>query len=700
MRVGKDWPPMTNTCDYVLTPPATWSGKENGENYVTKNELNRENKWTCPHDAIRTIDDDDLCIFHLPVSVKADDEVVDAFFDKLKLAANSNDSEGQKENQQFIGAKFGEFRLDNRPLTGSSNYAINFKHATFNETFGEIQEVESDLLMNGATFKDRVDFKNTCFKGRADFRGTYFEDWADFTDAHFKYRADFRISEFTNWAYFERADFDTDLLFRSAKMGYIAQFNDVTVTQRADFRDTEFIDEAYFRGAKFHQVADFRGAKFYRYVDVRGVDFIGDAKFQDVCFKSVAYFPDVTFFSNTKFRRIRVKKLANFRDITVREEGSADFQDAIFENEARFVDAEIEESTFKEARFENLANFTDAVLSDTVFPDVVFNDEALFSCTFEDEVDFSNASLGNDFKIEGATFEQPPKFNNADLTNATLTGIDLRRANLEGAQMSRATLFGTDLRWAYLSGAVINDVRINNETKFLGRPDGHNNNDDDDDSGYTIRSIRKIPVCVYDPEFDETETDRSKAKSFYHAIEELSGRSARPKLQAHCSIRRKDLERLQYKEDVCRFKENACRFGQKRILASLKLRLSGIGRKTMLYGESPWRIIVTGMSIIFLFGILYSVTSGVAIRTNRPTHTFDFIQKIFNMFNLGPISPPKTLEILLVNMYFSIVTFTTLGYGDIQPAGPETQALAGLESLLGAALIALLVFVLGRRSAR
>lgn len=48
------------------------------------------------------------------------------------------------------------------------------------------------------------------------------------------------------------------------------------------------------------------------------------------------------------------------------------------------------------------------------------------------------------------------------------------------------------------------------------------------------------------------------------------------------------------------------------------------------------------------------------------------------------------------SLYFSVVTFATLGYGDIQPIGTVARFLAGIEALLGALLAALLVFVLTR----
>jgi hypothetical protein len=50
-------------------------------------------------------------------------------------------------------------------------------------------------------------------------------------------------------------------------------------------------------------------------------------------------------------------------------------------------------------------------------------------------------------------------------------------------------------------------------------------------------------------------------------------------------------------------------------------------------------------------------------------------------------------------VYYSTLTFTTLGFGDFRPLGIG-QALTTVETALGTILIALLVFMLGRRAAR
>jgi voltage-gated potassium channel Kch len=51
-------------------------------------------------------------------------------------------------------------------------------------------------------------------------------------------------------------------------------------------------------------------------------------------------------------------------------------------------------------------------------------------------------------------------------------------------------------------------------------------------------------------------------------------------------------------------------------------------------------------------------------------------------------------------LYFSTMTFTTLGYGDFQPATTAGKLLAISETSAGVVLLALLVFVFGRRATR
>jgi voltage-gated potassium channel len=64
-------------------------------------------------------------------------------------------------------------------------------------------------------------------------------------------------------------------------------------------------------------------------------------------------------------------------------------------------------------------------------------------------------------------------------------------------------------------------------------------------------------------------------------------------------------------------------------------------------------------------------------------HPFAFEQTL-----TGAIRPQPDL------LYFSLVTLTTLGYGDIVPIGAEVRMLAGLEAAVGVLYVAITVALL------
>jgi len=51
-------------------------------------------------------------------------------------------------------------------------------------------------------------------------------------------------------------------------------------------------------------------------------------------------------------------------------------------------------------------------------------------------------------------------------------------------------------------------------------------------------------------------------------------------------------------------------------------------------------------------------------------------------------------------LYFSTVTITTLGYGDIVPATDRARLAVGIESIIGIVLAGLFINAVGLRSAR
>jgi hypothetical protein len=109
-----------------------------------------------------------------------------------------------------------------------------------------------------------------------------------------------------------------------------------------------------------------------------------------------------------------------------------------------------------------------------------------------------------------------------------------------------------------------------------------------------------------------------------------------------------------------------------------------LGRLLFGYGERPIRVLVAGGVIIFLCGLFYS--SGAA--------------HLAFQYGLEGSQHSDHLK-LWEGLYYSTVTFTTLGFGDIYPAADRlTRMVTMLESLAGACLMALFVVTLSKRFSR
>jgi hypothetical protein len=120
------------------------------------------------------------------------------------------------------------------------------------------------------------------------------------------------------------------------------------------------------------------------------------------------------------------------------------------------------------------------------------------------------------------------------------------------------------------------------------------------------------------------------------------------------------------------------------------------------HGEKPWKIIRFSLIIVFLFAIFFSI-SGIATSPENIKISIDFSELIFEketklFFDFNLVS--KILKNTWECLYFSTVTFTTLGYGDIRPVEPFSQLLAGMEAYIGLFMMAFLSYTLGRSDRR
>ncbi|MDX1744530.1 MAG: pentapeptide repeat-containing protein [Halobacteriales archaeon] len=236
---------------------------------------------------------------------------------------------------------------------------------------------------------------------------------------------------------------------------------------------------------------------------------------------------------------------------------------------------------------------------------------------------------------------------NADLSDADCPSLDARGAHftdadLEGANLRNANLNGSELRNCRLAGSDLTGARIDESTKL-----DHNH--------------------VY-----ESEGRLDDAARVYRSYAELATEAGLVSSAIDFIVRERDLRRRQ-----------AWASGRLRDALGLEtLRL------TSRYGLSPLRVLLVSVVIVSIFAVLYPTVGAVQDTTTGAVYSFSDLE-----------GTPDRIGVVIFNtVYFSVVTFTTLGYGDIYPVGPVAKYLATVESFIGVVLMVLLGFVLGNRA--
>jgi len=368
-----------------------------------------------------------------------------------------------------------------------------------------------------------------------------------------------------------------------------------------------------------------------------GAIFQGDVDFLGVAFSKETIFFEATFKGNARF-------------IGADFQGYADFRKATFEGDAYFEEATFKGDTdFRKAKFLLLNNFMGA--------------------TFEGDVDFGNVifSPGNklNLKVKGRGI------------------ISFKHAFLENI---------------FLDLDLNNGVLIDFTDSLLGN---------------TKSQKEQIENHI----LQEKNKDFSQAKEIYLLLKNNFHSIGRYNDESWAFKKEKDMERLSYsfnsfirniesdeENDEGKIsKEEKSKF----ILFFNWLRTNNF-RKWLSscffniiygYGERPQNVIFTAIFIIIFFAIFFSIlgiNSLEIIEMEGPT-----VQEIFNsdseiVFKGNLLS--KTTNFFLDCLYFSVITFTTLGYGDFRPLEGYGRVSAGTEAFIGALMMALFVYTFARRT--
>jgi Ion channel/Pentapeptide repeats (8 copies) len=120
-------------------------------------------------------------------------------------------------------------------------------------------------------------------------------------------------------------------------------------------------------------------------------------------------------------------------------------------------------------------------------------------------------------------------------------------------------------------------------------------------------------------------------------------------------------------------------------LFSLKRFMSVIVDWFCGYGEKPINVVSFSLVFIFLSAMIYfCIGINQGSESLRLSFQANFLTNLYNFFSC---------------LYFSVVTFTTLGYGELTPMG-LTRAMAAMEAFVGSFTMALFVVVFVKKMTR
>ncbi len=254
----------------------------------------------------------------------------------------------------------------------------------------------------------------------------------------------------------------------------------------------------------------------------------------------------------------------------------------------------------------------------------------------------------------------------ADLSKTKLNGavfesIDLRHSDLTGSDLLNA-----DLQTADLKKAVLERIKVDEDTDW---------------GQHFLRQMRKRRGSMTRRSYFATELGRyfnfkGKIRSEVEARTEEDFRDVQ---QVYRYLRRAYQDINTTMADYFQYRESSCEL-ELRPKASPSSWIGRFWHITTCDGTSPSRLFIVIMCLIIGFALIYAVCPGGVVRTSSRT---DVINAVY-------------LDGFGEALYFSIVTFTSLGFGDFHPdhdsvTGRWLKFVCGSEALIGVISLALAI---------
>ena len=360
-----------------------------------------------------------------------------------------------------------------------------------------------------------------------------------------------------------------------------------------------------------------------------------------------------------------------------------DFSRKEFKINARFWGATFQGTAyFSEATFQD-ADFWGAIFQDAYFSEATFQDAYFEGATFQGTAYFSEATFQSTGDFGGATFQNAyfweATFQNANFREATFQNANFRYTTTkEFFEFNPKEVSGiTDIRGAkfFFSGVVTMDLE---RAKFHR---AHLQNVAFVDCTWPkCKGLFGSYTCIYE---EKNMKDEDINLSFNEL--ETNYRDLKQNMQNHGDYR--TAGELYYREMEMRRK--GAKTKRSRIWLEIYRILAGYGEKPQLVIRNSFVVIVLAAVLFFFSGV---ARVGAEIPPEENPYIIDYSLDSLNL----SITTFKDFGYCL---YYSVVTFTTLGYGDIHPLG-YSHFLSSAEALTGAFFMALFVVVFARKMMR
>jgi hypothetical protein len=262
----------------------------------------------------------------------------------------------------------------------------------------------------------------------------------------------------------------------------------------------------------------------------------------------------------------------------------------------------------------------------------------------------------------------------ADLRGATISGAILQDAQLpwaklQGASLTDANLRKADLRWAELQRVNMYDVRSLDGAHWYGALLEHTH--------IKQESLGKAIGEELDADRDTTAWAYHEAKEVYLLLKNNFNQIGRYEEASWAYVKERQMERKALYQEHRWWIWPLNRWMPKSWNSWWRWVLAWGTEALTKYGQDPWRPIVWAVALtVGLFPLLFWTAGNLHYQNGASiTAYWDAIA-------------------------YSLTTFGTLSFNDLQPVGIATRIISAIEAFTGVLLFALLVFTLGNKMSR